>query len=591
MDRPLPRWLLFSLCLMIFIGAMAWVTHRALALERQYREAADETRRQERIRLALWRIETAASSVFVRESARPARHYQPFLPVDTVDTGVVKVPSPLLGGAPELVNLHFECSTAGDPRELCSPQLPVGPDRDLARERYSLEAPTAPLETKLKELRSLLETHHEWESVAGFGYPAIVGKTGTGQFQINPGSPPVWATHELRWRDDALVKKPIAEEKNATKTPSKKAAAGEAHAPAEPDAGEMRAVWLGDELVFVRPVRDPQGGPRLQGVWMDWPALQAALLDSVRDLLPMATLQPRNRNATDPEDWMSLVSLPVRLVPGEVPLSGTSPSSGLKTALLLAWICLALAAAAIALVLHRAIVLSERRAAFVSSVTHELRTPLTTFQLYSELLERGAVPGEEQRREYLSTLRRESERLTHLVENVLSFSRIERGRGIPKLETMTVADLLSRTEGRLRERCAGAGLTWIVEADGESLAATVRADAGAVEQILFNLVDNAAKYAAPLSEPKELHLRIEAGKNGVGFALRDFGPGLTKPQQRELFRPFHKSATEAAHSAPGVGLGLSLCRRLAREMGGDLRFESPPGGGAAFRLELRRNSA
>ena len=75
------------------------------------------------------------------------------------------------------------------------------------------------------------------------------------------------------------------------------------------------------------------------------------------------------------------------------------------------------------------VALSERRAAFVSSVTHELRTPLTTFRMYADMLARGMVPDAERRQQYLETLRTEAERLTHLVENVLSYARLERGRG------------------------------------------------------------------------------------------------------------------------------------------------------------------
>lgn len=104
--------------------------------------------------------------------------------------------------------------------------------------------------------------------------------------------------------------------------------------------------------------------------------------------------------------------------------------SGLKTALALAWASLIAAAIAIGLVLHRATQFSERRAAFVSAVTHELRTLLTTFRLYLEMLAHDVVAGEEQRKSYLDTLHLEANRLMHLVENVLSFSGIERGPGL-----------------------------------------------------------------------------------------------------------------------------------------------------------------
>ena len=75
----------------------------------------------------------------------------------------------------------------------------------------------------------------------------------------------------------------------------------------------------------------------------------------------------------------------------------------------------------------------------------------------------------------------------------------------------------------------------------------------AVEQILFNLADNACKYAAPDSTSRELKVRVRANDKWIRIAVEDFGPGLPAGQLRKLFRPFSKSATEAAHSAPGVG--------------------------------------
>ena len=109
----------------------------------------------------------------------------------------------------------------------------------------------------------------------------------------------------------------------------------------------------------------------------------------------------------------------------------------------------------------------------------------------------------------------------------------------------------------------------------------------AVEQILFNLVDNACKYAVPRGGTA---IRVEVGRadGGAGLSflrVRDDGPGVPPKEARRLFRPFHKSAHDAAHSAPGVGLGLALSRRLARSMGGDLRLDAGLGG-ACFVLTV-----
>ena len=345
---------------------------------------------------------------------------------------------------------------------------------------------------------------------------------------------------------------------------------------------DLKPRWLEDELLLVRHAT-VDGGVRLQGLWLDWPKLRARLLDTIKDLLPNAELSP-----TDPAwlDATSMVALPVRLLPGRVELAMSDPSP-LRRSLIIAWACFLIAATAVGIVLNRAMLLSERRGAFVSAVTHELRTPLTTFQLYSEMLADDMVPDAEKRREYLRTLCDESTRLTHLVENVLSYSRIERGRASARRETLLLSDLIARIEPRLRQRTQPTGLDLRVVAASEAAETQVHVDALAVEQIVFNLVDNACKYAAPASKEKTLLVEVAVESRQVVIRVRDHGPGLSKEQLKRLFRPFEKSATEAAHSAPGVGLGLALCRRLARELGGDLVLESSDAG-ACFKFTMPR---
>ena len=237
------------------------------------------------------------------------------------------------------------------------------------------------------------------------------------------------------------------------------------------------------------------------------------------------------------------------------------------------------------LLLWKAVSLSERRAAFVSAVTHELRTPLTTFRMYSEMLAGDMVPDEAKRLRYLNTLRIEADRLTHLVENVLSYARLERKPMRRRLEPVPLADLVGRARGRLADRAAQAGMELVTEVPEAAGAFKVLADPSAAEQILFNLVDNACKYAARAAD-RRIHLVVEAGSGGARLTVCDHGPGISATEARRLFRPFTKSARDAANSAPGVGLGLALSRRLAREMGGDLKIEPAAGAGACFVLHL-----
>jgi signal transduction histidine kinase len=310
------------------------------------------------------------------------------------------------------------------------------------------------------------------------------------------------------------------------------------------------------------------------------------LLASVADLVPGARLMAVEPGAPL-DDPRRLATVPLRLDPGSVATTPGSPWTALRMALWAAWGGLLVAAGALAVTLHGVLALSERRAEFVSAVTHELRTPLTTFRLYSEMLADGMVPDEEQRKRYLTTLCAESSRLGHLVENVLAYARLERGGSQYRRETLTLEALVQRVYPRLKERAELAGMRFVVEVAAPLATQTVTVDPGVVEQILFNLVDNAAKYGLGESSPGCLRLEAlpESGKF-VGLRVRDEGRGISPDVVGRLFEPFHRSAEKAAGSAPGVGLGLSLSRKLSRSLGGDLRQDRSVPSGTAFVLSL-----
>jgi signal transduction histidine kinase len=289
-------------------------------------------------------------------------------------------------------------------------------------------------------------------------------------------------------------------------------------------------------------------------------------------------------NADEPAHM--LASLPVRLELGALANAAIEGMSPVRMSLVGAWAAMVLAALAVAALLQGVLSLSERRGAFVSAVTHELRTPLTTFRMYAEMLADNMVPNATSRRHYLETLRVEADRLTHLVENVLLYARLERGRPGGRVAPVAVSRILEQATGRLTDRARQAHLEIVVEASEAVRESRVLADPAAVEQILFNLVDNACKYAAGATD-RTLHLEARRNAHHVELLLRDHGPGIAAEQRRVLFQPFRKSAHDAARSAPGVGLGLALCRRLARDMGGELSYAPDPSGGACFTLRLR----
>lgn len=347
--------------------------------------------------------------------------------------------------------------------------------------------------------------------------------------------------------------------------------------------GFVIPLWVDDRLVLVRQVT-VDGTARIQGCWLDWPPMEAWLIGEVDDLLPAARLEPVDPDAADQHGRL-LASIPVRLVPGEIQAAPPA-ATPVQATLTVAWIAVAVAIVAVIGLVLGVVSLSERRAAFVSAVTHEMRTPLTTFRMYSEMLAEGMV-GPEKRDRYLQTLQREADRLGHLVDNVLTYARLDGGRSSTRPGRIRAGEILDHVRPRLDDRAHQAGLELSLEADQASLDAEVRADLSAVEQIMLNLVDNACKYAAG-AEDRRLTLRAVATARAWAITVRDRGPGITPGFRRKLFRPFSKSAEEAAESAPGVGLGMALSRRLAREMGGDLALDEAVNDGAAFVLTLPR---
>lgn len=373
------------------------------------------------------------------------------------------------------------------------------------------------------------------------------------------------------------------------------------------DAKPFRPLWHDGRLLLIRTVT---GGakPLLQGVWLNWEHLRQSLLKSIGDLLPAAKLDavaaalPDGKSvferlakyagsseAATVSDPLQLVSIPVRLDPGPVIAAAGGPLwTPLCTTLAIAWLGAMLAAGAVALLLRGTLVLSERRADFVSAVTHELRTPLTTFRMYSEMLASGMVKDEAKSKSYLDTLQSESGRLAHLVENVLRYSRLERGSAKAVVEDVAAGDLLERIWPHLEERAARSGMTVERSLPDEAAQARLRIDAGVAEQIFLNLVDNACKYAAPHTEHQVIRIEARAGGRAVEFAVRDYGRGFSPAELKRLFKPFRKSAEKAAHTAEGVGLGLALSRRLARALGGDLSLDRSVSPGACFTVRLPR---
>ena len=638
-----------AVCLVVVLGAMTWVSVAVVTLDRRDAAAQQQAELQENVRLALWRMDSALNPIVAQEQTRPFHEYQAlYIPPLTLDAACqpvvgnrVRLPSPLLPHTPPFVRLHFQIDAAG---RLSSPQAPdgiaSGPTepgwlepgrlaqaaeqlRGLARhlDRAALLAAAPEPDVTAEPAEAVARTVASTEPIAGesqqpdaerllndlsssnaMAQSALpLEQRQQGRARNVPAQQQLRSDMEYQQRVEANVQSKLLGKFNRapdSRSPQNSApdngqeVGGE---PAErmgptaaprPLVGDMQPLWSGGRLLLARRVRLADQ-TWLQGCWLDWDSLRVWLVQRVTDLLPEAELVPAagpltagNRPAPD-----LLAALPVRLVPGRIGDTEEVLLPPIRTSLIIAWLCVLLALAAVVLLVLGMNALSERRAAFVSAVTHELRTPLTTFRLYTEMLAAGMVSDEACRREYLLTLRSESDRLAQLIENVLSYARLERGRAATHADEVTVGQLLDRLAGRLRARAQQAQMELDVVIDKSLGEALVRTDVSAVEQIVANLVDNACKYAAGAAD-RRIQIQTRSDARWLRVRVTDHGPGVAADAARRLFRPFHRSAQEAANSAPGVGLGLALSRRLARRLGGDLTLVSSADAGACFELRL-----
>jgi len=359
--------------------------------------------------------------------------------------------------------------------------------------------------------------------------------------------------------------------------------------------GPLATFWSEGEsgelaLYLSRRVEGAEGldSARYETFFLPWDQLKRTLLTEVKALFPEAQLEPireaQDARTQQADEGMRLASIPVRF---DVAPPTLTPRASLMHwwPLMSAWAGLGFALVCGFFGLRASLAYGDKHRRFTHAVTHELRTPLTTFRMYSEMLRSGMVPpGSED--EYLQTLESESCRLVGLVENVLSYARLEEGGELPPRERMTASGLFDSLEPSARRSADPIS----IEFSDEAGSAELTTDPGAVGQVLANLVENAAKYGTP--EDGSLHsIRVvmHTDLNSVHVDVIDQGPGIGSAMRGRMFAPFDRAGRDSSDAAPGVGLGLALSRRLAAQLGGRLDWVKADRG-ATFRLSLPRAS-
>jgi signal transduction histidine kinase len=235
----------------------------------------------------------------------------------------------------------------------------------------------------------------------------------------------------------------------------------------------------------------------------------------------------------------------------------------------------------------RELALAKLKSDFVSNVSHELRTPLALIRLYAETLELGRLSNPARQQEYYEIIRKESERLTSLINNILDFSRIESGKKEYSFRETDVADLVRSTLDSYRFEIEQSGFQFEQKIDNNL--PQLRVDREAIARSLLNLVNNAVKYSAT---EKYLGVHLYRHNGGVNLEVVDHGIGIAPKEQPKIFEKFYRVCDPLVHNTKGSGLGLSLVRHIVQAHGGEVMVESAPGQGSKFVITLPvQNSA
>jgi signal transduction histidine kinase len=225
--------------------------------------------------------------------------------------------------------------------------------------------------------------------------------------------------------------------------------------------------------------------------------------------------------------------------------------------------------------------LARLKSDFVSNVSHELRTPLSLIWLYAETLELGRIKTREKKEEYYRIIRKESERLTALINNILDFSRIEAGRKEYDFRETDIAELVRNTLDSYRYQIEQQGFAF-----EQSIAPDIpimNMDREAIARALVNLVNNALKYSG---DEKFLGIKLYRANGVLKLEVVDHGIGIARRDQSKIFEKFYRTCDPLVHNTKGSGLGLSLVRHITHAHGGEVEVESAPGKGSKFTLSL-----
>ncbi len=224
---------------------------------------------------------------------------------------------------------------------------------------------------------------------------------------------------------------------------------------------------------------------------------------------------------------------------------------------------------------------SKMKSNFMSTVSHEFKSPLTSIRQMAEMLDQERVPSKERKKKYYHMILLQSERLSHLIENILDFSKMEGDQKSFRFETSNIYYFLRNVVASFNKNTDDQGFQ-IHLSMGDSIC-KVAFDKEAMEQVMHNLLDNACKYSG---DSKTINVEMVDNGQNVVINITDFGVGISKNDRDKIFDRFYRAGDELTQSVKGSGIGLTIVKQIVEAHKGDIVVDSSPGKGSTFSVIL-----
>lgn len=225
--------------------------------------------------------------------------------------------------------------------------------------------------------------------------------------------------------------------------------------------------------------------------------------------------------------------------------------------------------------------LNKLKSDFISNVSHELKSPLTSIRMMTEMLHHNRVLTEERKSDYYAVMLEESERLSHLIDNILDFSRMDDDRKKYDFIDLDMDELLLKFLESTRERLSEPGFD--IRYNSPDRIPLIRADKNAILQVLYNLLDNAIKFSGT---SRQIDISLFWKDDELQLCVKDYGIGISSKNQEKIFDRFFRGDEAQQMGIKGSGIGLTIVKKIVEAHGGHLSLESKPGEGSTFMVSI-----